>query len=243
MNLDVSAIPFSRSDKKNNVFLPTTLTCELAEFLGIMIGDGHVGVIKRRKQNGFYYEIDISGHLKDKYYHMEYVNGLIHKLFGIKFNQQVLEKTNTIMLRKQSQAICLFLRDVFGLPNNKDSIVIPARILNGDLKIKIAFLRGLADSDFCFTVKYKPHAYPVVHGTSKSEQLMRQCSDILCELGVQNYVQKEKNFYAKRNRAYPRYRVYVNGCKRVKKFMDTVGFQNPNKVSKYEQFLEKAHCL
>ncbi|MEM2915756.1 MAG: LAGLIDADG family homing endonuclease, partial [Candidatus Woesearchaeota archaeon] len=199
--------------------------------------------VKRRKQNGFYYEIDISGHLKDKCYHMEYVNGLIHKLFGVKFNQQILEQSNILMLRKQSQAICLFLKNVFGLSHNKNNVVIPELVLKSDLKTKSAFLRGLADSDFCFTVKYKPHAYPVIHGTSKSEQLIRQYSDILSELGVQNYVQKEKNFYVKRNKEYPRYRVYINGGKRVKRFMDRVGFQNPNKVKKYELFLEKAYCL
>jgi intein/homing endonuclease len=243
MYFDVSRIPSSRSDKKNNIRLPNTLTCELAEFLGVMVGDGHVSVQKRRKQNGFYYDINISGHLKDKYYHLEYVNELAYGLFGVKFHQQILEHKNTVVLRKQSQAICHFLKDIFGLPRNKANVTIPDCILKSDLNIKSAFLRGLADSDFCFTVKYKPKAYPVVHGTSKSKILMQQCSEILSELGVRSYVQKEDNFYAKRNKTYLRYRVYVNGCERVKKFMNRIGFQNPNKIKKYTQFLEKANCL
>jgi len=239
MFFDISNIPFSHRDKLNGISLPRTLTPELAEFLGIMVGDGHVGAHKRKTQNGFYYDLNICGHLKDKYYHMVYVNELAERLFGIKLNVSFVPKRNAIVLRKQSKAICSFLKDIFHLPKNKQYTGVPDCILQGCGLVKKSFLRGLADSDFYFGVKNKPCPYPIVRGDSKSEALMRQCSQMLQELGIQNYVRKENKFYAKRNKTYVGYRIYINGRKRVKAFMEQVGFQNPNKLDKYRDFLRK----
>jgi intein/homing endonuclease len=239
MDIDVSKIPFSHRDRLSGVRLPSKLTPELAEFLGIMIGDGHVSVQKRKKQNGFYYEINICGHIKDKFYHFQYVDELARKLFGISLNKQTRALRNALVLRKQSKAICLFLKEIFHLPRNKRYVGVPNCILQSDAAIKQAFLRGLADSDFYMGIKHRPQPYLVVQGDSKSEKLMRQCSVMLSELGVLNYVRKEAKFYAKRNKAYVGYRIYVNGYKRVNAFMEQVGFQNPNKNKKYDDFLQK----
>ena len=178
--------------------------------------------------------LQISGHMNDKKYHMDYINDLAFKLFNVRFHAEIIPENHIIILRKQSRAICQFLVHVIGIPHNKHSVSIPQCILQGDNKIKSAFLRGLADSDFCFTVKYRPHAYPVIHGTSKSQILIEQCSKIFDEFGIMNRWYKEKEFYEKRNKTYIKYRVYVNGFARVNLFMKKIGFQNENKVKKYK---------
>jgi len=141
------------------------------------------------------------------------------------------------MLRKDSKAIYHFLNKIIAIPQRKNAIMIPEIILNGNKKIKTFFLRGLADADFCFTIKYKPKAYPVVHGTSKSKALIRQCSNILDKLNIQNNIQSESDYYKERDKTYLRHRVYVNGSARVQKFMKIVGFANRLKVEKYAEFL------
>lgn len=79
----------------------------------------------------------------------------------------------------------------------------------------------------------------MIHGDSKSKKLIEQCSKMLNELGIENYWRKEEQWYEKRKKRYVIYRVYVNGFVRVKKFMEEVGFQNKNKVEKYEDALKR----
>lgn len=230
----------SRRDKKEGVKLPEKLTPDIAEFFGIMVGDGHIGVYRTTKpKKRTYYQLQISGHIKDKKYQMQYINNLIFKLFHIKFHEDIIKEHNIIILRKQSQAICEFLRKITRIQNRKDNVRVPKCILRGNKKIKAVFLRGLADSDFCFTVKYKPNLYPVIHGVSISKRLIEQCSRMLKELGVENYWRKEGQYSEKRKKRYVSYRLYVNGFRRAKTFMEKVGFQNRNKVKKYENALRK----
>lgn len=240
MRFNISNIKRSRRDVLQKITLPRRLTHEVAEFFGIMVGDGHIGIYHTTKpKKRTYYQLQISGHIKDKKYQMSYINKLILKLFNIKFHVDIIKEHNIIILRKQSQGICEFLRKETGIENRKDNVSIPGCILSGNKKIKAAFLRGLADADFCFTVKYKPNVYPVIHGDSKSKKLIEQCSEMLNELGVENYWRKEEQWYEKRKKRYVIYRVYVNGFLRVKKFMEEVGFQNRNKTEKWEKAKKK----
>ena len=78
MKLDLSKIKFSNNDIRNRVRIPNILTPKLAEFIGIMVGDGHVGYYKypRMGKPSINYDIRISGNSKDSDYYSEYVNNL-----------------------------------------------------------------------------------------------------------------------------------------------------------------------
>ncbi len=95
MKLDLSKIKFSNNDTRNNIQIPSRLTPKLAEFIGIMVGDGHVGVYKNFPGGRTFsnYEIRINGNLKDYDYYSVYVNNLIEELFNvILFNyRQIVE--------------------------------------------------------------------------------------------------------------------------------------------------------
>ncbi len=110
-----------------------------------MVGDGHVGLYKSKKDSYGYvhYEILIAGNLKEKSYYTGYVNDLIYTVFGVKFNHRPMKYTNVMGLRFASKALYLFLHDIVGIPQNKNSIRVPVPIMNGDVQIKAAFLRGL----------------------------------------------------------------------------------------------------
>lgn len=136
-------------------------------------------------------------------------------------------------------AICQFFREIVEIPNNKNNISVPTCIKRSNRSIKAAFLRGLADTDFCLTIKYKPNAYPVIQGGFKSKSLTEECSIIFKELGIENYVRKEEQYYQKRNKTYITHRIYINGFKRIKKYMDLIGFSNPNKSAKFLQALQE----
>ena len=47
MNINLSDVNLSGHDKRLGITLPSTLTPELAEFIGIVIGDGHLSQLRR----------------------------------------------------------------------------------------------------------------------------------------------------------------------------------------------------
>ncbi|NQV09283.1 hypothetical protein HQ529_05515 [Candidatus Woesearchaeota archaeon] len=178
MEFNLTKIKFSNNDLKSGIKIPKILTKELAEFLGIMIGDGHIGKYKNKlgKNSYLHYEMNICGNIKDKNYYKTHVNNLFFEIFNTKFNFFTIKKKNAIILRKDSKAIYFFLSKIIGIPSRKDNVSIPSCILRGSKKVKSYFLKGFADADFCLTVKYKPNKYPVIHGTSKSKTLITQSS-------------------------------------------------------------------
>jgi len=70
MKFDLSKIEFSKRDISRNIKLPIKLTENLAEFMGIIMGDGHLshyrGYFKGRKY--VQYEIHITGNVSETEY-------------------------------------------------------------------------------------------------------------------------------------------------------------------------------
>lgn len=238
MKFDLSKIKFSNWDKHFKIKIPKKMSLDLAELIGVMVGDGHVGIYSSPDGPWKQYQMEITGNIIDEV-HMDFVNGLIQKVFSINFHKNLRKEQNSVVLRKKSKAICLFYREIVDIPNNKNSISVPNCIKISNLSIKAAFIRGLADADFCLTIKYKPNAYPVIQGGFKSQSLTEECSKILNELGIKNYVRKEVQYYQKRDKTYITHRIYINGFKRIKKYMELIGFSNDNKTAKYIQALQE----
>ncbi len=234
MEFNLSKIEFSKFDKKNGLVLPNKMTIELAEFIGIMVGDGHIGQYKDNDN-----QIVIAGNIRDKGYYEKCVNKIIFKLFNIKFNISPQKWRNAIILKKNSKALLRFLTSVIGLPNGKKiDIKIPSCILNNSKGVQIAFLRGLCDADFCLTIKYKPNLYPVIQASFDSKTLINQCSQIFNRLGILNNTGIESIYYAKRNKTYISYRLYINGFSRVSTFMDLIGSKIDFRLNRYEEILK-----
>jgi len=238
MDFDLSEIKYSKNDLQCGLSLPTKMSPELAEFLGIMIGDGHVGLYKssNAKNSFVHYEIEIAGNKKEYDYYKHYVNELIYKIFNIKFNLRIRESRNSVLLSKNSKALYYFLSTIFEIPPRKDNVMIPEHIFNGDEVTKSSFLRGYADADFCLMVLNKPDPYPRIRGASISSELIKGASKLLQDLGIENYVYLEDNYYRKRNITYHTFKIDINGKIRVKKFLSIVGFSNKAKLERYKKY-------
>ena len=132
-----------------------------------------------------------------------------------------------------------FLRNVVGIPQRKSNIKIPKCIVKANPKIKAAFIRGLADSDFTLTVKNKEGIkYPVVQGAAKSEELMKGICIILDELEINHCTIREKKYYKKRDVTYEISVVFVNGRKNINDWFARIGFSNPRHLKKYKEYLK-----
>ena len=232
---------FSNNDRRKNIIIPDILTPKLAEFIGIMVGDGHVGFSKyvSSKRTAINYEIRISGNLKDLDYYSQYTNSLAYELFNIKFQVLEIKYDNSVMLYRNSKAMYCFFSQCLSIPQRKDHIQIPKQILNSTLEIKSAFLRELADSDFTFTLKRKEgRLYPVVQGSSKSKMLIDEVSSILKDLKINHCIFFERSYYKRRDKIYERYAIYINGFSNVSEWFSKIGFSNKRHEERYLEFMK-----
>lgn len=112
---------------------------ELAELLGIFMGDGHVGK----------YQASITTNSETDAAHARFVRRLILRLFNIPIRIRLRSDVRACELVISSKEICGFLRKQ-GMAGNKVryGVTIPSWVRKNDVHAK-AFVRGLFDTDGC----------------------------------------------------------------------------------------------
>jgi len=150
MNFDLSQIEFSKRDLQKSIKIPSALTKELAEIIGLHIGDGHLGYRKDKYQ----YVIQMTGNLKTERGHYDnYISKLWKKVFNIDLKLKEFPY-NCYGFQVYSKVIGTFFSRVLGMPIGKKSkiIGIPEIIKNtfknGNNKEMISCIRGIIDTDF-----------------------------------------------------------------------------------------------
>jgi hypothetical protein len=238
VTFDLSSVQYSRHDIRRGLRIPTEMAPDLAEFIGIIVGDGHVRLHNSKKRTDWHYEVWIYGNLKEKTYYTGYVGDLIHRVFSIRFNHKRSNRKNTFSSFFCSKALYLFLHNVIGIPQRKDGVGIPSCILDGGEVVWKAFLRGLYDADGCLTLKFKPHPYPVLQARFKSRDLTLGCATLFRKLGIGSNFRQDISM--REGKAFAGYRVDVCGKRRVALFMNKIGFANVYKTFRfYEFFIEE----
>jgi len=250
MKFDLSGIEMSKRDVTAGLKLPDLLSEELAEFIGIMVGDGHLGHYSGKDYRGRNYvinEIKISGNKSENGY-LNHIMNLFYELFHLKLYYTEDTEPNAIILRKNSKGILQFLNKVCGiLLNRKTYIVeIPEIIKNSDDSIKCAFLRGLADTDFTVTFKNrtnKGHNYPVIKGGFKSRKLVEDLEILYPALGFRYCVVYDLKSRDKRIEGYYTINcIYLNGRRNFELWINKIGFSNPKFQRKTNKWLLDGIC-
>jgi len=162
---------------------------DLAEILGMHIGDGCISVTKR------YSEYYLGGDLKEeKEYHNNWVKPLFNKkimlpLLNKKVNYKEHPKVGVYGFHIWNKKIVNFFKDL-GIPSGtKINIRIPDQILNNK-KLSLRFLRGLFDKDGCIyfdknrTCKTPINNRPSIKLGMVSKNLIKEVFDILKKLGL-----------------------------------------------------------
>ena len=99
---------FSYVDKRKGLVLPEYMGNELAEFLGILVGDGYIGEyrgkggLKKRR-------IEIAGHSVNDKEHLIYTKSLFKELFNLDVNVQERSDQNTSRIEIDSMGLFNFL--------------------------------------------------------------------------------------------------------------------------------------
>lgn len=120
---------------------------QLAEILGIMLGDGCLYEDKKNK-----FHTIICFHLEEILY-SDYVINLFSNYFDYSFSKTFLK--NEILVRNVSKYVGLSLIDSGLIPGNKikNKLDVP-KLIFSKKEFMISFIRGLFDTDGCIYNKY-----------------------------------------------------------------------------------------
>ena len=206
------------------------LTAEVAEFIGILIGDGYIYTNKNK------YIIGFTGNpITDKEYY-KYLKKLIEKSCQKTVKVTLRERGLRIAFgsKKISQFLINELRIIHG-SNKSENIIIPEIIVK-DWNLLKYTIRGIVDTDGSVFVAKKPgvSAYPSIEITTSSLRLAFQLKDILEIHGFR--VAKIWKYKSKLSRRIT-YKVALNGFKNLEKWIKEIGFSNPHKLGKAKKIL------
>ncbi len=213
------------SNTTKEVHIPKRLSPELAEFVGIIMGDGYLYNGKNK------FTIGIVGHPINDYGYFEYVQKLIFRLFNKETKIKKVGRGLRIIF--DSKEIFIFLAKNFISCYGKDKcekIEIPEVILK-DWKLARHTIRGLTDTDGSIFFCNKPGSphYPSIEITTSSKILAEQLREILIKRRF-----RVANIWSYKSKLGKRttYKVPLNGVNNLKLWMNDIGFSNPHKRDK-----------
>ena len=244
MELNTAKIQYSKADLCRGLKLPINLTEELAEDIGIMIGDGHIG--KYIRKGRIDYVIQCSGNLiTDWEYYAGFVRVLKKNLFNLDFSVRETKK-NTLKFKINSRGLLEFYTKIIKLPlGRKTDITIPAQITKNE-KLMIACIRGIIDTDGSLVFRKKDkniNYYPLIKLSCASQQLIKQISKFLSGLGYK--VTNSFNLHSiqpKTGTITIGHELHMNGKKNLEKWISEIGFNNPKNLLKYRLWKQKGFC-
>ncbi|MEK7638211.1 MAG: LAGLIDADG family homing endonuclease [Patescibacteria group bacterium] len=205
----------------NKIFVPLPcknppLSNELAEFLGIMMGDG--GMSK--------YQVSVTLHHVDDKEYGHYITRLMKKLFGVTPTTRHIPKISVNTYTISRVRLVHYLRERGLVIGNKirQQIGIPDWIMK-KRRYRIACLRGLVDTDGSVVVhRYlssgKYYTYKKIDFSSRSALLLGSVNVILCGLGIRSGVRKRN--------------IRIEAQKDVKRYFAIVGSHNPKHRERYQ---------
>ncbi len=237
MGLDLGDMTYSEYDIKRKIKIPTKLNRLLAEDLGFHIGDGCMSVYIRNDNGRKRYYFNYSGNSKKDADYFKRLQERKLELYNLKIAIKKSKRSNAIYTTFHSRAIFNFFR-ALGIPSGKKrNIGVPLLVKNSNSEIKSAFIRGLAAADFSVCVKNRSNGiYPSINFETISKTLRNGVCDILNECRI-TFTKYCKFRIDKRFKAPTKtYSLDINGRKRLKLWMDKIGFsdkRNLNAVSKF----------
>lgn len=201
------------SPRRNNVTLPKIMNLKLAELVGALLGNGHIGSSS--------YEISIMCGLRlDAIYMKQNLVPFFEELFNISPNIYETKKYNGIRCKVYSKIIHSFLTNEIGLPAgkkiNSNWLRIPQFYMLSKEHL-IACIRGLFDTDGGICRHRERN--PMIEFDSHNGFLSSDILEALIALGFKATMSQGK--------------VYIYAKKDIERFFKVVGSHNPRNMVKY----------
>ena len=209
--LDLKEVTYTQNDIKKRIIFPKKMTSELAEEIGVHLGDGCLS------KNKNYFSVKTN---KTEGEYMEHLFRLYKKIYNLDLKLMTLP--SVVGFEVYSKALCEFKNKVIGLPYGEKihKIEIPRAILDTKNKeIYKALIKGLFDTDGCIHIAKKNNKeYPMITLCIKSEKLILQVSDMLIKLGYIPSHNKQS--------------ICLNGTVMFKKWKEEIGSSNSKNFGK-----------
>lgn len=235
MKIDNSAVEFSKSDISKKIKLPKILTPELAEIIGIILGDGHLIHNKKYALTTMYLLVIAGSLSEDLDYYTNKINPMFSDLFNSKF-KIASRRDDELIVRLNSKAITTFFKNLGIKSGNKtDDNFIPKIVLNSNNDIKKGLIRGVFDTEGTITFKkdyFGKHSKPIVSVKMKSEKFILQLKKLLEELGFNPKLYREDYFDRRFDKLSIRHRIDLAGKKKLQRYLKVIGFRNPRHFTK-----------
>lgn len=192
---------------------------ELAEFVGIMLGDG--GISKHQ------FTVTLNS-VTDKEY-LKFVEKLIRKLFDVSVGAYRDKRSLAKRIVVSRIGLVSYLTNVVGMKAGnkvKQQVDIPVWVKE-NRSYSIACLRGLIDTDGCIILhqylsKGKRYQYKKVGFTSRSYPLIKSASETLLILGIKHRIMKNG------------WDIRIEAGKDVERYFQVVGTHNSKHEKRYK---------
>ena len=204
------------------------ITEELAELIGIIIGDGNIHYNRKTRK----YYVEVTGNPKKEKEYFNYISSLYIKILGkpgtIRFAQR------SIRIRVYSKKFVEFLIYKLNMHYNKGKAYkteIPQRILKNK-NLTYLCLKGIFDTDGSYFLSNKGYRkdYPCIEISTCSEKLTNQIKEKLeKEFRIKTRIEKKE----KNNRNI----LALYGENETNKWFSKIGSSNNYKLEKYNNFL------
>lgn len=200
---------------------------ELAEFVGIMMGDGGVAP----------YHISITLNSETDLRYSNYVSGLITGLFKVKpkvYKDKVCKALDLVVQRKELVMFCQQIGLKLG-NKLKQNLDIPDWLRKNDGYCKMC-IRGLVDTDgsvfnHSYVVGGKRYNYPKISFCSKSTALINSVFSILNKFGFRARIAKSGS------------EIWLDNQADVQKYFKVIGTSNPKHLDKIKKVWRDARAV
>jgi len=194
---------------------------DLAEFIGVLLGDGYIS----RKYN----RIKITLNFIDDLAYLNYIKNLVIKLFKVKPIIKKRKNENAIDLFIFNQKIINILINKIGLMKSPkwNRAIIPSSALRYDKEV----IRGYFDTDGCLSiVNNNGVRYPRIEMKVMPSPMQNQFLSILNKYGFK---------FGAYQIGKGKIRVQINGKRELKKWDKIIGSNNQKNISRINSFLNE----
>ena len=218
-----------KNSSGNTIKLPEiSFNNDLAEFVGAVLGDGHVYSYKKivGKKHFGVHGIRLAGDVnKEKSYH-KYLKKLVKKIFNLDAKEVFHKNMNCRFLDVYSKGVVEFFISIGIDPGNKiiNQSTIPEWIYK-KRSLMVACLRGLMDTDGCIHRMSKKDAHLLrLNFVNHNFSLLRDTRNLFVKIGYSpSKIIKNRTFY-------------ISKQNEVKTYLKEVGFKNMKHLERVKKF-------
>ena len=199
---------------------------KIAEFIGIMLGDGNIGIYKIKR--GKLHQLKVTLDSRNKEY-TDYVKDLMKEVIGIEPKIFYKKKENAVDIKiYRKEGVIYAIKDLgLKISPKWENAKIPDKYCKG--KLGLLVLKGLFDTDGSITIfRNNGIIYPRIEIRISPSPMQQQFIDILNENGIRYTIQKLERGKIK---------LRISGEKELKKWFDKIGSSNQLYKERAKQFL------